>query len=195
MKKILPILILAGLCISFVTFIVMSDKPIAQEDIKNIAAVDGQMKIVVLDVQHLLNNSKAAESIREQAVKLTKEFEEDLKKLDTDLRAEHKKIIDDNKDKSKTDKIKAREKFEVEIKKANAKANEKREKVANAVNKATQELRNAILEIVAKEAPAKGYDLILTRGDVVIVSKEYDITSDVMAQLNDKVDTIKLEVK
>lgn len=197
MKKILPVFILIAVCVSLVTFIVLSDKPTAQEEVAapSAGSTDGSMKIVVLDVQHLLNNSAAAESIKTQAIKLTEDFEKELQALDKELREKHKKVIEDNKNKSNEDKIKAREKFEEELKKANEKANDRREKVAKAVNTATQDLRNKILEIVAKIAPTEGYDLILTRQDVVIVSTDYDITNFIMDKLNKELDSVDLKVE
>lgn len=197
MKKILPVFILIAVCVSLVAFIVLSDKPTAQEEASapTAASTDGSMKIVVLDVQHLLNNSAAAESIKTQAIKLTEDFEKELQALDKELREKHKKVIEDNKNKSNEDKIKAREKFEEELKKANEKANDRREKVARAVNTATQDLRNKILEIVATIAPTEGYDLILTRQDVVIVSKDYDITNFIMDKLNKELDSVDLKVE
>jgi Skp family chaperone for outer membrane proteins len=195
MKKILPLIVSVLVCVSLVAFIVMSDKPTAQEEGAVSQASEAAAKIVVLDVQHLLSNSLAAKDIKEQAKKLTEDFEKELKELDADLRKKHEKVIKDNKDKSNEDKVKARRQFEEELKKANDKANDRRIKLAKAVEGASQELRGQIMNIVASMAPKNGYEIVLTRQNIVIVSQKFDITSAVMDELNKEVDAIKLKVE
>lgn len=193
-KKTLSVFVLIALCVSLTVFIVMSDSPNAQnEDMPQ--GGETTLSLVVLDVQGILNNSDASESIKEQARILGEDYQEELAGLENKLRKSQEKILKETKDSPTEEKVKARKGFEKELVEANKQAQEKRKALEEAVNNATQELRQKILEIVAKMATEEGYDLVLSRQDVVIVGQKYDITDQVMERLNSELQEIELEVK
>lgn len=197
-KKFLSILGVLALTVSLSVFMIMSDRPTAVEGDNakatgEVGSVEG-MTLVVLDVQGVINSSDASKNIQEQATELAKEYQSELSKLEEKLKSSHKKIIDENKDKSKEDRITAARSFEKELAEANKTANEKRRALEQAVEDATQQLRIKILEIVAKMATENEYDMVLSRQNVVIVSPDFDITDDVMERLNNELKEIELKV-
>jgi len=56
-----------------------------------------------------------------------------------------------------------------------------------------EELRDEIIEIVDDMTEDNNYDLVITRADVITVSKNIDITNDVMKRLNKELSSIKVK--
>ena len=62
-----------------------------------------------------------------------------------------------------------------------------------AIGSALNQLRDNIVEIVGDMATDNGYDLVISRGEVIVVAKTIDITADVMARLNKQVKSISVK--
>ena len=155
------------------------------------AATTG-LKIAVVDVQQLMNNSKAAQSIQEQGKNLMKKYEKDMAKLEENLKASEKKVIDAQKEKNEEEFKKQFKSFQGELKESQKKAQELRVNNDKAVAEALNILRDEIVQIVDKMTVENGYDLVITRNDVVTVSRDIDITAEVMKLLDKKLTTVKV---
>ena len=70
----------------------------------------------------------------------------------------------------------------------------KKRLLETALVKATGSLREEILKIVAQMAEKNGYDIVLTRQNIVIVAKEFDVTQQVLDTLNANVTNIPLNI-
>lgn len=55
-------------------------------------------------------------------------------------------------------------------------------------------MRGEILKIVAQKAEENNYDIVLTRQNIVLVAKTFDISEDVMSAVNAKIKNIPLEL-
>lgn len=152
-------------------------------------------KIAVVDVQALLNTSKAGKSIQGQIEKQRDTYKGQLSKLEKDLMEDGKKLQDDiaNKD---TPEFAAKNKA-FETKKANyqKQAGEKSQALEKSANGAVLELRKAIIKVVADIADKEHYTIVVTRDNVVIAEKDMDITENVMTQLDKDLPDVKVKTE
>lgn len=154
-----------------------------------------EVSVAVLDVQKLLTQSQAAESIQSQSEKLRDSFLEKLSKQEQDLREKEKKLVEDGKSLSKEEFLERKKEFEKEFIETQNMAKKRKAEIDQAYSKAMSKLMDSIYGIVQDVADEKGYSLVLSKQNVVLGEQELDITDNTMKILNDKVSDIKLDVK
>lgn len=163
------------------------------EDKKEKSSESKALSIAVVDIQSLLSTSKAAKDIMKQAKTLRDKYQKEFEELEKDLRESEKKLIKDKANLKEDEFVKRRKSFEKQLIQAQIKVKKRRKDLEKKVGKATAELRKQILKAVATLSAERDYDLVISRQDVVIVSKDVDISDDVMDRLNDNVKKIKLD--
>lgn len=151
------------------------------------------LNIAVVDVQQLMNNSRAAKSIQDQGKDLRKKYQKRIEKLEDKLKASEKKVVDASKEKDKEKFIESRKDFQTDLVESQKELRELNQKLDTAIATALNKLKDEIVDIIDNMTAKNGYDLVLTRADVVTVSKDIDITSKVMDRLNDEVKSIKVK--
>ncbi len=153
------------------------------------------ISIAVVNIQALLNDSRAAKSIQEQVDRYRKEFQEDFLEKENDLKEREAAIA---KERDSLSEEAFREKvadFQKRVVEAQSVLQERRRKLDEAVSASLGELREEILKIVAEMSEQNGYDLVLSRQNVVLVERSIDISKDVMERLNQSVKKITVTVK
>lgn len=151
--------------------------------------------IAIVDVQALLRDSKAANSIESQLETLRKDFQSEVEKEEKKLRDAEKAILE-QKSKLSEDEFKAKVgEFQKKVTEGQKKIQERKAKLDKAVATAVGKLRSEIVKIVAELGESRKYDLVLSRTDVVIVSKDLDVTQDVMEKLNSGLSSVKVTIE
>lgn len=153
------------------------------------------IKIAVVDIQSLLKNSKGAQSIESQLATIRKNFQAEVEKEEKSLRDAEKAIIE-QKDKLSEEEFKAKAgDFQKKVAEGQKKIQERKGKLDKALATAVGKLRGEIVKIVADIGAKDKLDLVLARTDVVIVSKELDITAKVLERIDDTLSSIKITVE
>lgn len=149
--------------------------------------------IGVVDLQRILSESEAGKSVQTQ-------LKNQREKLNNDITALEKTIIEQEKALAKQSKELPAAEFEVKKKEFEAKfigareeAKKKRGAADAAMKGALQSLQLEIDRVVAAISEERKFDLVISRNNVVIVSKQLDITEDVLKRLNDKIKTIAVK--
>ena len=155
--------------------------------------VHGQEKIVYLDTNYLLNQSKVGKYVNSRLKKINddnieefkaielniKSIEEDLLKQKNILKKEdYEEKISDLKNKYKS--------YQEKRKNKNAELTQLRNKVGN-------KILNHINEILTKYSKSESISLIIEKKNVVIGKTDLDVTSEIMSLLNKKVKKIELQ--
>lgn len=166
----------------------------AQDDKKS-AEVSSALAdaIAVLDMQELLNSSKAAASIRSQVESRRDSYQKEIKKDEGKLRGAEKELIKQREILSNEAFVEKNKEFQKYILGAQKNINEKKYKLDKAYAQAMSKLREEIVKITAKIAAKEKYVLVLSRQQVVIVDQNTDITAQVMKELNAKVKKISVK--
>lgn len=153
------------------------------------------ISIAVVNIQALLNDSRAAKSIQEQVDRYRKEFQEDFRDKESELKEREEDLAKERETLSEEafrEKVGA---FQRRIVESQNELQDRRRELDEAVSEALGELREEILKIVAEMADENKYDLVLSRQNVVIVERSIDISKEVMDRLNKSVKKITVTVK
>lgn len=152
-----------------------------------------QQKIAVVDVQQLLIDSKAAVSIKEAANNLREDYQKEIQKIEKELKDEEAEIIKSREGMSQEEFMTKRQEFQKDLLEGQQKVADMNKKLDKAVADSLNEVRDEIIQIVADMSSKEKFDLVISRQDVVIVSKDMDITAQVMDALNKKLPKVKVK--
>jgi len=139
-----------------------------------------------------MNESKAAKSIQKQGKNLRKKYQGKIKNLENDLKKAESKVVQAGKDKDQEKFIESRKDFQEELIGSQKKLREYDQKLDKAIATALNKLRDEIIDIVDDLTVENQYDLVITRADVMTVSRDIDITADVMKALNKSLSSVKV---
>lgn len=180
--------------IAAVAAVALNFMPVAAQAADAPPAAAHVEKIAVVDVQALLNDSKAGKSIQAQIKKQSESFKDEFSKLEKDLEATKKKLIDD-KANANTPEFAAKQKdFEARMNDARKVVQQKKMALEKGAADAVLELRKAVVKVVADIADKEKYTLVVTRDNVVLAEKEMDITEKVMVQMDKDLPDVKVKV-
>jgi len=157
-------------------------------------AADGKpLNIAVVDIQSLLKNSKAAQSIETQISAMRKTFQGEVDAEEKTLREKEKSILAE-KSKLKEDELKAKaEDFQKQVAAGQKKVQDRKAALDKSIQTALGTLRAQIVKIVADIGSKQNLDLVLARTDVVIVDKGLDITDQVLKTLDEQLPNVKVQ--
>lgn len=163
----------------------------AQEDNSN----DGAGRVVIVDVEHLLTESKAAENISAQLKAEQEKLQEKLGDKDEELKESRDQIVAEKDTLGEEGFLAKRKEFEQEIMAARQEVSQERNEIQQAAAKAVQQLRGEIMQIVADMAEEQNFALVMTKQNIMLADKTMDVTDEIMTRLNKKVTSIKLDVE
>jgi outer membrane protein len=153
------------------------------------------LSIIVVDVNALMHDSKAAKSIAQQMEQFNNGFTKDLQKQESDLRAQREEI-----DRQRTilapDALNERVKdFQQKYMDLERNTQTKREILARTNQTAMKQVVDKMLVIVSDIATERKANIVLPKSEVVLVDKGLDITEETMKKLDQVLPavTVKLE--
>lgn len=147
----------------------------------------------VVDVVALMRNSKAAQSIEDQLAAKRKSFQEDLSKQEKKLRSMEEDLIKQRDKKDEEAFNKKRKEFETAVRELQKSAQQKRMTLDKSASNAVGRLQEEITKITAETANAKNLQIVLTRDQVVVVSKPLDITTEIMTKLDQALPRVEVK--
>lgn len=153
------------------------------------------MSIAVVDVQALLTRSDAAESLRKQLSARQDKIQAELKTHEKTLRDMEKDLKQKRESLTPDEYAKQRKAFDEKLLETRKLAQERKAAQDEAFGTGVKAIREEILQIVADLSEERGYHLVLSRQNVVLVSKSIDISDEVMKRLNAKMKTVDISVK
>lgn len=160
-----------------------------------VPAARAELSLAVVDVNQILSDSKAAKSIQNQVEAQRKKFLKEIEGEENKLREEQKKIEKQSADLSKEDLAKKAQEFETKRLEARKLLHGRKAALDNAYGEGMKVLSNTIYDVVEKISEEKGYDLVITRQNVVVGASSLDITAEVMDKLNAALPDVKLDIK
>jgi len=149
----------------------------------------------VVDIDRLMGDSKAGRSIQNQLQDSRESFQKEFSEKEQELREKEKSILQQRDDLSAEEFAKKRQEFESSLLETRKLFQQRRNALDEALNEAMIKLRKEIVEISANLAEEKGYSMILSRENVVIVEKDLDVTDEALKRLNKNIQKIDLKVE
>lgn len=151
--------------------------------------------IAIVDVEKILNESKAAQDLQKQLQAKKESFQKEFSTKEKQLKETENSLLA-GRDKGTAEEFaKKRKAYEEKIMDTRKLFQKSRNSLDQGLAKAMLELRKNIVESTAKVADQKGYDIVLSRESVLIAEKAMDITPDVLKELDAKITTIPLKVE
>ena len=148
-------------------------------------------KIVYVDMNSLINSSKAGTSINNQMKKILDKNNSEYQSLEKKLRQEEKdllnkkNVLDPNKYKDEVNI------FKNKINKLKIERNKEIEDIQKRNVKAKNELVSIVTEILAKYSAENEIKLVLNKESIILGIKTIDITNEILTLLDKKVKKIK----
>lgn len=146
----------------------------------------------VVNIQQIMRDSKAANSVRNQLKEKQKSFQADLDSKEKALLAEDQSLV---KQSNTADKAA----FEQKVKDFRAKAagaqrevQQKKVQLDKAFAGALEQIQNNVLSIVKEVATEKKLTIVLTSSQVLHADSSLDITSEVQKRLDSKLPNVKV---
>lgn len=156
------------------------------------SSVQAETSIGILDVQQLLRDSKAAQSIQEQVDVERQAFLKKLAERENSLRDKEQALLKEAPSLSQEELNERRAAFEKEFQEARHAAQQQKDALDKALLDGMTKLREIIFEVVDQVSAEKGYDLILARQNVVSGGDNLDISEETLSILNQRVNNIPL---
>jgi Skp family chaperone for outer membrane proteins len=163
--------------------------PVRAEDAKK------PISIAVVDIQALLKDSKGAQSVESQLATIRKDFQGEVDTTEKTLRDAEKAILDQKGKIAEDEFNKKAADFQKQVAESQKKIQDRKGKLDKALATAVGKLRTEIVKIVAEIGEKNNLDLVVARTDVVIVSKDLDITQQVLERLDADLPSVKVTVE
>ena len=155
--------------------------------------VQSQEKLYYLDVEKILNNSKAGISIKKQLDKLYtensnvfKKQQDTLQKRELNLKAQKNLLKNDEFNK-------ILQKLKIDVNNFNKANKEKINLIAKIKLNATNNLMNEVKKILIGYSNEKSISIIIEKKSIIIGKAELDITDDLLVIIDKKIQSIKLD--
>jgi Skp family chaperone for outer membrane proteins len=146
----------------------------------------------VIDYHRILRDAKAARSIREQVETRRRLYQDEIAKEEQRLHERDRELAAQRSELSAEAFAENREVFERDVAAVQRMAQERRRQLDQLAAAAGNEVRSAMIEVVAELAEARGFNLVLPSSGLLLFSPELDLTADAMAQLDAKLPNVEV---
>ncbi len=154
-----------------------------------------EVKVAVVNIQKIMRESDAAESIQVQLEEYRKSFQDEFSQHERGLMEQEQALTEARADMPADKFAKKRQDFENQLLETRMLVQKRQRALEQAAGVALDQIRVKIVEAVSDIADDRGYDLVLPRQNVVLADKSLDITDDVMAVLNRSLQDVQLDVE
>ncbi|MCI5059727.1 MAG: OmpH family outer membrane protein [Alphaproteobacteria bacterium] len=160
------------------------------------SAVMAQEKtsIAVVDVEKILAESKAGKDLQKRLKTKREAFQKEFSERENMLMKAEKDLVQEKAKLSQEEFLTKRKEFEKQLLETRNLFQKRRSALDRGVANALKELRKNIFQVTAEVADEFGYKVVLTRSSVVIVEKNIEITDKVLKRLDDKIQTLSLDI-
>lgn len=159
-----------------------------------VQAAEPSVPIAVIDVQALLGKSGAAKSLQTQLKARQEAFQKEFGDLEASLQKKEKSLAAERASLSPEDFGKKKKAFENDLLNARKAVQKSKRALDEGVADAVGRIRSRIILIATDLAKERGYRIVMTRENLVVVDKAMDITDDVMTRMNKVLPDVKLKV-
>jgi Skp family chaperone for outer membrane proteins len=144
------------------------------------------ISVMVVDVQALLQNSKAAKMVRSQMEQKRNEYTKEISRAEEQLRAERDALQRQQASLSADALNKKAREFQQKVNDLDRDVQSKRAALEKSNNNALTKIQQTMLKIIADIARQRRANLVLQRTDLVLFDQSFDVTDQVMQKLDEE---------
>ncbi len=148
--------------------------------------------VAIIDYQRVLRDSQAAQSIRRQVENLRVRFEDEIGRERERLEAADGALNERRADLSADAYRELRRNFEADVATVQRLVQERRRMLDEASAEAFQRVREEIVDVMNDLGDVYAFNLVLPRSDVLVFAPEIDLTTEVMAALDERLPTVPI---
>jgi outer membrane protein len=142
--------------------------------------------VMVVDVQALLQDSKAAKMVRAQIEAKRAEYTKEISHEEEVLRAERDTLQRQEAAMTPAELNRKGREFQEKVNELDASVQAKRQALEKSNNDALAKIQQEMLKIIADIAKQRKANLVLQRTDLVLFDRSFDVTDEVMQKLDEQ---------
>lgn len=150
------------------------------------------MNIMVVDLQTLLRESKAAQMVSRQLQEKRAEYNKEIAAAEQKLKKEKERLEREQASLSPKELNEKERKFQEELGTFKHKYQGKFEEIQASSNEALKKIQKTILKIVRKFAQERKANIVFPRAELLFWKKSFDVTGDVLKELDKELPTLKV---
>jgi outer membrane protein len=151
------------------------------------------LTIMIVDVQTLLQNSKAAKMVRSQIETKRAEYAKEIQHQDEILRQERDTLQREQASLSPEALNKRGREFQAKVNDLDRNVQSKRQALEKSYNDSIQKIQGTLLKIIEDIAKGRKANLVLQRSELVLFDQAFDITDEVLQKLDEQMPTLTVE--
>lgn len=153
-----------------------------------------QVIVAVVDAQKILEESKASKSVQAALEKQRTAFQNDISQQENALRTADQDLSRQRSTLSAEDFDKKRQELEQKAATLRRDVQAKRQQLDRMFQTSMNTIRTTLLQVIDEIAAERKATLVLSKSQVLLAAKEYDITEESMKRLNAKLPTLAVEL-
>jgi outer membrane protein len=148
------------------------------------------LTVMVVDVQALLQNSKAAKMVRSQIEQKRGEYTKEISHQEESLRAERDALQRQQASLSPESLNQKGRDFQQKVNDLERNVQSKRQALEKSNGDALQKIQEEMLKIIADIAKSRKANLVFQRSDLVLFDQTFDVTDEVLQKLDEQMPTL-----
>ena len=172
---------------AFVALGVLLGSPVALAQDGETDPADVKLVILVVDVPAILARSKAARDIQQQLEARRKSYQEQIAEKEEELKNAQLELEKQRTILSNDAFEERRKEFGQQLASVQRGVQQRKSVLERAFSESMNELRKAVVAVVAEISQEKGATLVLSNQQIVLVDTALDITEEVLASLDERV--------
>ena len=181
----LPVFLLA-LCCGITAALAQQAPPAAP-------AAPTNLTVLVVDVQSLLQNSKAAKMVRQQIEQKRNEYAKDISHQEEALRQERDALQRQQASLSAEAMNQKGREFQQKVNELDRNVQSKRQALEKSNADALEKIQQSMLKIIGEIAKERKANLVFQRSDLVLYDQAFDVTDSVLQKLDEELPTLTVD--
>ncbi|HJU20169.1 MAG TPA: OmpH family outer membrane protein [Stellaceae bacterium] len=146
--------------------------------------------VMVVDIQRLLQDSKAAKMVRSQIEQKRLQYTREISRQEQALRAERDALQREQSTLSAQALNQKGRAFQEKVNALDRNVASKRQALEKSNSDALGKIQQTVLQIIADIAKERKANLVLPRSDLILFDKKFEVTDAVLQQLDQKLPTL-----
>jgi Skp family chaperone for outer membrane proteins len=153
-----------------------------------------QAVIAIVDAQKIMEESKASKAVQAALEKQRTTFQNDISQQENTLRTADQDLSRQRATLSAEEYEKKKQDLEQKVATLRRDVQTKRLQLDRMAQSSMNAIRTTLLQVIDEIAAERKATLVLSKHQVLLASKEYEITDEVMKRLNAKLPTVAVEL-
>lgn len=156
-------------------------------------ATPTNLTVLVVDVQSLLQNSKAAKMVRQQIEQKRNEYAKDISHQEETLRQERDALQRQQSSLSAEAMNQKGREFQQKVNELDRNVQSKRQALEKSNADALEKIQQSMLKIIGDIAKERKANLVFQRSDLVLYDQAFDVTDSVLQKLDEDLPTLTVD--